>query len=506
MIEQMQLPFQRIEVAVNGEEALERLRKERFDLVIADIRMPVLDGLSLMEQVRAEAIDTLFLIVSGYDDFSYAQRALENGARAYLLKPVAPSELQMRLEQILVTIREQEKIRLNSERLALHARDSRRRALQLHARSGVRTDELAEIAAESPALWAAYRLYRLIPGRYAKGLSQAESFQSTQYILTALEEVLPPEDYYLIENTPHLLVAVSERPVPVDLIRKLQSRTIFAGSCVSRPGRAIESLPELYRETDLLYRYTYLFPEKDILMSKDLEDLQSDWTMPLQEIRDLFHLLGYEATYPLTDALSRLFQKSRLRQYSIDYFEDLAKTVVQMLEEYERVILPWVGKDRLDLASLRNPYAFPNIRTYLEELQKQLLHLNSHYAERQFSYQNSEHLRDAITFIQQNYYRDIDLATVADHVKLNYAYFSSVFKKNIGTSFSEYLRDVRIDSSKRLLLETTEKIAEIARLVGFDSYRSFVRSFQEVTGMQASEYRKLHHETPREVKYDRESI
>ncbi len=503
MIEQLELPFKRIEVAENGLDAMSKLEAQHYDLVIADIRMPLLDGLGLMKEARILSPETLFLIVSGHDDFRYAQTAMSLGAKAYLLKPVGPTELRMCLDQILLILDEQAKARSSTKMLAIQEANNRRHSLQLFAHSGITDASLAELQDLNPTLWADYRLYRLIPSRYGNEPVHADPMQTSQYILTALESICPADQLFLLEYTPHLLVVVKADHNPVDLSRSLHERTIFSASCITRRASAFSELPDLYRESELLYRYTYLFPEKSMLMPEQLDSLISSWTLPLKSIHELFQLIGYEATYPLTEALSELFRKETLQCYTIDYFEALTTTIVNRLREYERVILPWVGKDRLDLACLKNPYTFPNIRSYLEELQKQFLHLNNHYAERSFSYRNSDYLRDAITFIQQNYDRNIDLATVSNHVNLNYAYFSSIFKKNIGKSFSEYLRDVRIDHSKHLLVETDENISTIAKNVGFDSYRSFVRSFQEVTGQQASEFRKLNQELYQEAKDER---
>jgi len=79
---------------------------------------------------------------------------------------------------------------------------------------------------------------------------------------------------------------------------------------------------------------------------------------------------------------------------------------------------------------------------------------------------------------------------VSNHVSLNYAYFSNLFKKNIGKGFAEYLRDVRLDKARRLLAETEHKIVEIAMMVGYESYKSFTRAFRDVMGMQPTEYRQ----------------
>ncbi|MNG20980.1 HTH-type transcriptional regulator YesS [compost metagenome] len=75
-------------------------------------------------------------------------------------------------------------------------------------------------------------------------------------------------------------------------------------------------------------------------------------------------------------------------------------------------------------------------------------------------------------------------------MSLNYAYFSNLFKKNIGKGFTEYLRDVRLDKARRLLAETEHKIVDVTDMVGYESYKSFTRAFRDAMGMQPNEYRQ----------------
>lgn len=165
--------------------------------------------------------------------------------------------------------------------------------------------------------------------------------------------------------------------------------------------------------------------------------------------------------------------------------------MVQMLEEYERVIRPYMGEEALDIECLRNLFDYPGIREYIQALQQQLLRLNQFYYEYKCSYRNSQDLNEAIRFIHESYHKPLDLAMVSNHVSLNYAYFSNLFKKNIGKGFTEYLRDVRLDKARRLLAETDHKIVEVATMVGYESYKSFTRAFRDVMDMQPTEYRQM---------------
>ena len=93
--------FEIVKVAENGEEALKYLRENEVNLVIADIRMPVMTGIELLERVKSEGVsDAYFVILSGYNDFQYAKDAMRLGCLDYLLKPIKKDELLEILRRI----------------------------------------------------------------------------------------------------------------------------------------------------------------------------------------------------------------------------------------------------------------------------------------------------------------------------------------------------------------------------------------------------------------------
>src|SRR5665647_69229 len=92
--------------AQNGRDALEKLTSDSYNLVITDIRMPVLNGLQLIKEIRDKSTDTKIMVISGYSEFEYAKRAIEYGVKAYLLKPINRDELLMNILNIRVELDE----------------------------------------------------------------------------------------------------------------------------------------------------------------------------------------------------------------------------------------------------------------------------------------------------------------------------------------------------------------------------------------------------------------
>lgn len=104
--------YEIVDTANNGQEALEFLKNNPVDLILADVKMPVMDGISLLKKIREEQLsDAFFVIISGYGDFSYAQQVIKYKCTDYILKPVQKQQLLDLVEQVksLYSTREEQK-------------------------------------------------------------------------------------------------------------------------------------------------------------------------------------------------------------------------------------------------------------------------------------------------------------------------------------------------------------------------------------------------------------
>ncbi|WP_340022909.1 response regulator [Paenibacillus sp. FSL K6-1096] len=474
--------------AANGLEALELLRAHSIQLVITDIRMPDMDGLALMAQSRQEGLMADYLIISGYSDFSYAQKAIELGAKGYLLKPVKREDLQVSVEHVWQEIETRMSLSSNIEQLSRRARETERKELRMYMQ-GAAGDEtwIAATEQQNPELWRSYRLCLLREELWIHqpGAGSSHSIESVAY------RVFGRQGCLCLQHRPYLVLAVDGDMDPEAFPAALQAEQIEVITAMTDPQQGLSSLPGSYVQGLELYRHSFLFPDIRCILPRHIGRLEQQWELPHDELYALFQLTGTGNGSRIAQGISALFHKDVLQRYHIRYTRQLCRAVVQMMEEYERVIRPYLGEEALDLDSLRNLFDYPGIREYLQALQQQLLRLDQFYYEYKCSYRNSQDLNEAIRFIHENYHKPLDLAMVSNHVSLNYAYFSNQFKKNIGKGFAEYLRDVRLDKARRLLAETDHKIIDIAGMVGYESYKSFTRAFREAMDMQPTEYRLL---------------
>lgn len=487
MLRQFPLELGEIHSAGNGIEALQVLRQTRIDLVITDIRMPDMDGLALMAQMREERIKADCLIISGYSDFAYAQQAISLGAKGYLLKPVKREDLRAAVEHVIQEARTKQTLSSSMKQMSRRERETDRKELCMYMQ-GAAYDEtwIDEVQRQNPKLWRNYRLCLLRENLWINqpGADSTHAMESLAY------RIYGKQGYIILQQRPHLILAVNAAIDPAELLAALKAGQLGATAAMTGPQQGLKELPGSYAQVMELYRHSYLFPDKPCMLPADTEGLERQWELPYEEIYALFQLIGANSSGTIAERLSKLFHRNVLQRYHIRYVQQLCRAMVQMIEQYELVIRPYMGEEALDIACLNNLFDYPGIRDYLQALQQQLLRLNQYYHEFKCSYRNTQDFNEAIRFIHENYHKPLDLAMVSNHVSLNYAYFSNLFKKNVGKGFAEYLRDVRLDKARRLLAETDYKIADIAAMVGYENYKSFTRAFRDVMALQPTEYRQ----------------
>ncbi|MFC3747300.1 response regulator [Paenibacillus sp. GCM10012306] len=488
MLRQFPLQLDNIYCAVNGIEALEILRQYDIQLVITDIRMPDMDGLTLMAQTKEEHIEVDFLIISGYSDFAYAQRAIGLGAKGYLLKPVKREDLQTAVEHVEQEITTRQALSRNMEHISRRAQETDRKELSMYMQGAVNDEAwILQTQGQNPELWQNYRLCLLREELWINqpGADSSHSIESIAY------RVYGRQGCICLQHRPYLILAVDAAVDPGVFPTALKAEQKDAIIAMTGPQQGLKELPNSYTQALELYHHSYLFPDRNCILPTHIERLEQQWELPYEELYALFQLIGTKNSGTITQGISKVFHKDTLQRYHIRYTQQLSRAIVQMLEEYVRVITPYMGEETLDIECLRNLFDYHGIRDYIQALQQQLLRLNQFYYEYKCSYRNTQDLNEAIRFIHESYHKPLDLAMVSNHVSLNYAYFSNLFKKNIGKGFAEYLRDVRLDKARRLLAETDHKIVEVATMVGYESYKSFTRTFRDVMDMQPTEYRQL---------------
>lgn len=143
-----------------------------------------------------------------------------------------------------------------------------------------------------------------------------------------------------------------------------------------------------------------------------------------------------------------------------------------------------------DPVELKNMYAYKNIEEYTEIVYELFLQINEKIIGEFEDYKSKQKIQEALQYIQTHYNKDLNMAVVSNYISMNYSLFSLAFKKYTGINFVNYIKDLRINEAKRLLVDTDKKINEISMLVGYENEKHFMKIFKTMHGVSPSEYRK----------------
>ncbi|MGG1515445.1 response regulator [Paenibacillus oryzisoli] len=476
--------------AGNGREAIQKVAQLQPDLIISDIRMPVMDGLELAKYIWEHSPHTMVIILTGYRDFEYAQAAVRYGVKEFLLKPCPADEICRVLREAYTQFQEKAEF-LEKERRALRER-------------------------EDHAFRAA--LLRLPPLAGGENLRIEELLAGHVFWLIRVDTFTPEGKEYRPEDGPLLQFAV------VNIMEELLEASQHRGRWITvEYGRFA-----FFMETsnDHFHFFNELCATVQRLLGIALTAQSLGVVSSAMEVSSMYR--RYEADEsPNSDADEVLIPapgavdetKVTSVQAEITSFlllgrhAELSAFLRQRFWEDPDALMPQSRADALCLALairevMRKEIASTqedwDIGAEIQKLRRMVSReevgewvrgriavmeqaLASWLEER-----NSRLAERTTRYVEQHYFEECSLVSVASYMHLNPNYFSNLFKKQTGESFTSYLTRFRIDKAKMLLTNTDMKISEIAEAVGYTDSNYFATAFKQVVGKPPTEYRKMY--------------
>jgi len=485
-----------IRMASQGEEALQLLRAQPADIVITDIRMPVMDGIRLIESLAelegTGAAKPVVLILSGYEDFEYAKAAIRYQVKEYLLKPIRREELFAALRKTEEALIRQAEV---DSRMA--ATDVYLQQLQSH-----RLKELLEqpedtgidlaAAAELIGFEAYVKPFRVAVMKYkyedGNTMNKDELKQLVEKMMESVEGRISAS---LLDGRGRLVLVGSPDGQFEKLARQFAEREmdgLFVG--ISREGSRIEDVRICYSQALLALSYTFIQPNIRLMNHEDINGELRTYPMPEEDIRKLGNMLGTGRDREIKTLLLDIFHIGDMPHVDIAYLERVGKQInEQVLDEVFRVY----GESMVEVLKLyRRVGTMDNYRhfhAYYRSLEHLLLSVNEYIQGIRSAHSEHSEMKAAIAYMEENYHRPLNMAMVSNHVSLNYSYFSEAFKAHTGENFVAYLKKLRISRAKALLQDGAMKLADIGKAVGFENTKQFSRVFKELEGISPHEYR-----------------
>lgn len=461
MIQRSGVPIDVIIECNNGETAWEILQEQQIDVMFTDIRMPKMDGIMLVQEMQKLEQKPLTVVISGYDDFSYAVEMLRMGVKEYILKPVDREQIVSIMHKLEEEVQER-----NNE-----VQTKRQMSLQ-QLRYLCMTTQMDE--KEKKLLQNQYRS-QFFNEEYVVcccncDMEEEESFSSSIYLGTVGE---------------HQIVIVENKNK--EFLLKNELSHYYIG--MSKPVIGIEQLQEAYTQAKIMRKIAFATGEKVLAFENTFlpqENAQIDETQQKQ-LDAAVRMLGTERIADVVSILTDMVKQMEHKILAIENFEEQIKYFIsQTAKNYEQVLK--VQED--DILELQNIYQYQTIQIYIETLKEWVIKFNELISEEFDDYKNKQKIQQAINYIHENFQKDLNMAVVSNYISMNYSLFSFSFKQYTGKNFVTYLKELRIQEAKRLLEKTDMRVIEISQAVGYENEKHFMKTFKVLCGVSPTEYRK----------------
>lgn len=454
----------------NGTTVLEYLRTHKADILISDIRMPVMDGLELVRKIRQQNASIKIIVLSGYSDFEYARHMLNYNAFSYLLKPVVPEEL---LETVEKACRQLTDEQADNRILKSHKFQDFQNQGYVHF-----TSEMPPGMLTSQHLIACCMDFE----------TQPQKQQLIQWQLD-FEELLYPSCCFCLDSYLYLVIDLSapdrdliEDITEVQLYFEERSIAVRMGIGLEADSMMEVSLSMKQAQKSLLDYQALPYHAAVYYQRISLLENQNRASYPLTEEKELLDAVTGQDEKEISAGIRSLGKKlaSQKEEMIFENLTELFFSCKRELSQY-RVPLEW---DRLYQA-IRTWQPWPSILSDLEELLLQC-HRSLQTARKSC---NTPMVVKAQRYIQEHYPEPLSLEELANYCFLSKSHFCRIFKTETGQTFKAYLNQVRINSAKNLLKTTPLKNYEIAEQIGFDDPSYFNGLFKKLVGMTPNEYR-----------------
>lgn len=528
MIPWEELGFELVGEAADGEMALPLLLRQQPDLLITDIKMPFMDGLTLARLAKKEIPGLKVVILSGYDDFNYAKQAIGIGVEDYLLKPITKNALIERLSEI--------RSRYEHEKTQKEYYEKFQREMQAYEKNSSRdffealvggSMDMMEVykRAEKLGLDIVAEAYNVLI--FTMNCDEDFSGQRDEYSSWEAESLELLENFFAGHSSAMLfrsnifsygvLLKGQRETIEentracVDEIRKILSRQDGRREWFLAVGQSVERLSQIqksYHTASRAFSQRYLYDE-NILYYDEMETMEHPGGQAETEDNAYLQKVDVNALNPaiLQKFLSNGLQE-KTENFVKDYFYAIGQEPMESLVFRNYVILnvrfsvisfiKGLGCDTNEMESADTEEVLAESGKNMESAiayAKKMISQAIEIRDQNSGNKNRSILKTAVDFIDSHYMdEEISLNTVANVANVSSNHFSALFSQNMGQTFIEYLTTLRMNKAKELLRCTGMRSSEIAGEIGYKDAHYFSYLFKKTQGMTPSDYRKAREE------------
>jgi two-component system response regulator YesN len=502
--------------AENGKEGWLTALHEQPDLIITDIRMPEMDGLQMIEHIRATLPDTLFIILTGFNDFEYAQKAIRlGGVHAFLLKPLEYEESFSTIQSCMTTLIQRRNER--TQRTVLEAQATENKSFKsnqlvkflLEDEHAAWEEGVRQQLNDFGHLAITYQPFVVtwLPSTPSPTYERNQFQQHAERIIRAALEMMasssiPTQLFLYIDKTKCYAVAIwDDQPSSYDADHvSLPACDSDFFMAIGKMTTESSQLTQLLRQTDQALYQRYYQDKQQIffpIAANESPTRAKDSRLLLEEADKNRIIAGLESANPtdIEQLMQRLAHDLRIHlpHTSMDrgfaFIQEIISTTVRFAH---RNGIPVEGVYSEKLLKLTCVDDFPTLDALFSWLAAWMVQVSNVYRD-EFSSTNHqdvlifEHIE---AYIKEHIDQDITLQMVADRFFYNPSYLSRIFKRKLDKNYMRFVTEIRIHYAQECLKKPEYLVTDVCTMCGYKSYKHFVKTFRSITNMTPTDYRK----------------
>lgn len=499
--------------ATDGLEALDIIEETKPNILITDIIMPIMDGLKLVEKVNETHKEIKTIILSGYDEFSYAQKAIKLGACEYQLKPISIQGLEKTLQSIISSI-EEESREQNVKTNLVEENHNNYELIKRYVFTGLFQGRSENNEKFFNKIYESYAPYKSIAAvlEIKKGRKKRKDMAAEEKELI-INSVLNVTNEIIESNNEGFAMRLDEWRVGIVMFydqswKEKQIRNSYTWlfclvteniynhlnySAVIGVGNYQENLKDIrdsYIQAKRAVQYSLLYPEKKMIRYKEIEnhrnnELQKVYTKREKELTEYIQQREIRKIYQFIDEWKYLIKNCEKISYETVIY--LGYKIVlaggSILKMYRSSSNQDFCNEIQLLDQIKECESIDHLIGWMKEFYQYVLN----------SVESDQHCSSItsyiIQYVEKNYMKPIELNQIAENLFITPNYLSTLFKKETGQSFKKFLMECRLKKARELLLDPKYKIYQVSNAVGYENEEYLCRLFKKNYGVTCKEFR-----------------
>lgn len=488
------------------------------DIIITDIRMPEVDGLTMLREMKDKVPDSKIIILTGHRNFDYVQEAIKIGAFDFLLKPSKIEELNDVISRAVKEIKFQKERTEEFDKLRVlfnqnipvlrekflydviyEINTSKSEILEKLELFNIKLDSFILLIVQQDVDESNHK----VTNQYDRHLYQfgiinnfsevfSDKFEVISITLndTGIAFLVMPQKY----NMEDVFEVIDKKCTYLqDIISNCFGFTVTIA--VSSQGTKAEDLLNKYKECREALEHKIYLGNNSIIYQGDVNTFfkYDDHSMLEKLQKALIEGIKSGNSQLVTEKLNEIagYIKSN-ESMSIKFVKSFCQNTVSMISNIRMTLLSADNEKKTEADDLGGAYALIDKSDSFEELDLILREIADNVTAKINSYNNKSIrlvLRKAIEYMKSHYHEQVTLNEVAEHTFVSTYYISRMFKREMGINFVDYLNEIRIDKAKEMLKDVRFKTYEVAEKVGIPDAHYFSKLFKKYVGVTPTEFR-----------------